>query len=269
MSFAHCAALVRAGDPDRFRAAITAPPDRRGPLLALHALNLEAARAPWAARKPVVALMRLRFWDDALAEILAGGSPRAHPVLEALAPVIRDRALPGDLLRGLVTARAADADPASPPDPESYLAATAGGLMALSVRVLGEPADAAAAALGWAQGAANLLRALPDLAARGRMPLSGVPPADRVALAEGHATPALRAAVRTLAAEGLARHARGLALARMAPRSARPAFRAAWRAGPLLARAARAEARLPQDLGPESEARRRLSLLWRALTDGI
>ena len=42
-----CADLVRAGDPDRFAAAMLAPVAKRGPLMALHAFALEIARAPW------------------------------------------------------------------------------------------------------------------------------------------------------------------------------------------------------------------------------
>ena len=69
MSIDACAALVRRGDPDRFRAAMTAAPDQRGRLMVLYAFNLEVARAPWVASEPMLAEMRLQWWADAIAEI--------------------------------------------------------------------------------------------------------------------------------------------------------------------------------------------------------
>lgn len=268
MSLDHAAALLRDGDPDRFLAAMAAPPAFRGRLVALYAFNLEVARAPVAAREPLVGLMRLAFWEEAVAEIARGLPPRRHPVLAALAPVLGEAGLDPAPLAALVAARRRDATGEAPADMaalDAYLAATSAGLMALAARALGAPADAAAAGLGHAMGAANLLRALPALALRGRLPLPGLGPADRAALAEGRTTPALREAVRAVATRALDRHAEGLALARSAPAAARPALRAAWRAGPLLRAAARPGVDVLRDLGPESEARRRLSLLLRVL----
>ncbi|RMH49985.1 MAG: hypothetical protein D6686_06900, partial [Alphaproteobacteria bacterium] len=88
------------------------------------------------------------------------------------------------------------------------------------------------------------------------------------ALAEGRTTPALSCAVARLGARARARHGQGLAAARHAPAAARPALRAAWRAGYVLARA-REGVDVLRDLGPESEARRRWGLLWRSLLDRV
>ncbi|MFZ9133234.1 MAG: phytoene synthase, partial [Gemmobacter sp.] len=41
MSIGHCAEIVAAADPDRFRAALAAPPAARARLLPLWALDLE------------------------------------------------------------------------------------------------------------------------------------------------------------------------------------------------------------------------------------
>ena len=43
-AFAHCEALVRAADRDRFLATLFAPRERRGALFALYAFNVEIAR---------------------------------------------------------------------------------------------------------------------------------------------------------------------------------------------------------------------------------
>jgi len=67
-----CAALVEAGDPDRFLAAMAAPADVRGRLFVLYALNLEVAKAPFVTKEPMIAEMRLQFWRDVVADAAAG-----------------------------------------------------------------------------------------------------------------------------------------------------------------------------------------------------
>ena len=69
MTLSACAELVRRGDPDRFLVAMAAPSEARARLLPLYAFNLDIARAPWASTDPNIALMRLQFWRDTLAEI--------------------------------------------------------------------------------------------------------------------------------------------------------------------------------------------------------
>ena len=70
--------LVERGDPWRWRAAMAAPEPLRDRLLALYALNLEAARAGYVTAEPMIAAIRLRWWADALAEIYDGRPPRRH-----------------------------------------------------------------------------------------------------------------------------------------------------------------------------------------------
>ena len=50
-AFAHCGALVRAADKDRFLSALFAPAEHRGALLALYAFNIEIARIREVARE--------------------------------------------------------------------------------------------------------------------------------------------------------------------------------------------------------------------------
>ncbi|HEU0221056.1 MAG TPA: squalene/phytoene synthase family protein, partial [Paracoccaceae bacterium] len=203
MSFDQCAELVAKGDPDRFLAAMTAPVDMRGRLMALYAFNLEVARAPWSAREPMIGRMRLQFWEDAVEEIFAGQPRRGHPVIEAVAEAVGAAALPKAPFAALVEARLADLEPGPPADMaafESYVAATSAGLMALAARALGAPADEAAQGIGQAMGVANLLRALPELAVRGRLPLPGMAGVDRAELAEGRTTERLAAIIAEIAA---------------------------------------------------------------------
>jgi len=65
-AFAHCEALVRASDKDRFLSALFAPAEHRGALHALYAFNVEAARVRELAREPLAGEVRLQWWREAL-----------------------------------------------------------------------------------------------------------------------------------------------------------------------------------------------------------
>ena len=105
MSLAACAELVRRGDPDRFLAAMAAPPAARNVLFPLYAFNVEVSRAPWVTPEPLIAEMRLQWWRDALAEIAAGAPVRRHEVTTPLAAVLDAEG--ARLLDALVEARRA------------------------------------------------------------------------------------------------------------------------------------------------------------------
>ena len=59
-AFAHCEALVRAADKDRFIAALFAPAEHRGALHALYAFNIEIARVREIIREPLAGEVRLQ-----------------------------------------------------------------------------------------------------------------------------------------------------------------------------------------------------------------
>jgi hypothetical protein len=119
---ASLAEFVRRHDPDRFLCALFAPAGWRDALFALLAYNHELARAREAARTPMVALMRLQWWRDAVEEAAAGKPPRRHEVAAPLARAIGDALLdPADLL-AMADAReteAEDDDDALPTVPPS------------------------------------------------------------------------------------------------------------------------------------------------------
>ncbi len=248
MSIAACAELVRKGDPDRFLAVMAAPAAVRARLFVLYAFNLEVARAPWVSEQPLMGQMRLTWWRDVV-ENAASGAARAHEVAGPLHDLIREAALPVDVLDRLVAARHWDL--ASEPFTDdaalwTYLDDTAGGLMWLAVRACGGADETAARALGQAAGLAAFLRAVPELAARGRAPLPDRAPE----------------AIRALAAGGLARLDTGRGL-----RS--PAKLAAWMARPVLTRARRDPAAVLAGRLAPSEFARRGGLLWSGLTGRI
>jgi phytoene synthase len=242
-----CAALVERGDPDRFAAVMAAPVAARARLWPLYAFNLEVARAPWVTKEPMIAEMRLQWWRDVVAE----PAPRAHEVAGPLHDLIQGAALPGDVLDRMVAARRWDIYRdafADRPAFDAYLMDTGGGLMWLAACALGAPqrAEAQVRALGWATGLANFLRAVPDLEARGRVPL-----------VDGRVD-----AVRALAAEGLAR----LKASRGAPvGAARPALLAGWQTGVLLRQVQQDPMVVAEGRMGLSEFSRRGRLAWQAL----
>ncbi|MFC7705092.1 squalene/phytoene synthase family protein [Plastorhodobacter daqingensis] len=249
------AQLVERGDPDRFLALMAAPPAARAPLLPLYAFNLEVARAAWASSEPMIAEMRLQFWQDTIEAIGAGTTPRGAEVIGPLAAVIRAHDLPLPLFAALIEARRWDIYRAPFADAaafEAHLQATAGNLMWLAALALGAPGAAEPVVRDFAQGAglANWLMAVPALEARGRIPLVDGRPG----------------AVAALARSGLGRIRAARARRADLPRRAAPALLPGWQAGALLAQAARDPRRVADGGLAQSEFARRGSLLLRATT---
>lgn len=249
MSLDACAALVERGDPDRFAAVMAAPVAARPVLVVLYAFNLEVARAPWVTKEPMIAEMRLQWWRDVLAEA-ASGKRRAHEVAGPLADLIAARGLDVAVLDRLVEARRWDvySDPFEDAAAfDAYLDDTAGGMMLAVARALAPQTEAEAAlrGFGWATGLAAFLRAVPDLEARGRIPLI-----------DGRAE-----AVASLAEEGLARLAKARPLLRGLALAARPALIAGWQTEGLLRQVAAEPLRVAEGRMGLSEFSRRLGLL--------
>lgn len=232
-AFAHCAALVRAEDRDRFLASLYAPAARRPFLHALYAFDLEIARIPARVHEPLAGELRLQWWREVLAGRRAEEA-QASPVAAALSETLAQAPLPAAPLQALLDARALDlyADPMpSTAQFEAYAAATAGTVFALAAAALGaadSPAlEAAARHAGIAVRATAAIRDIAGDAARGRLYLPadllaahGAAPADILA---GHATPALEAALAAMA-EWARGHLRQAQAALPRQPEARPAF---------------------------------------------
>lgn len=247
MSVAACAALVERGDPDRFRAVMAAPVEARAQLFPLYAFNLEVARAPWVTQEPLIAEMRLQWWREVV-ENAASGVARAHEVAGPLHELIRDFGLPVEVLDRLIAARRWDIARGPHEGAEGladYLEDTGAGLMWLAARALGAPdaAEAAVRAYGWASSAAMYIRAVPELAARGRQPLQ--------ASISAH----------DLATRGLDKLAEARAGRKSVPKDVAPALLAGWQTEALLRQVVAGRS------SPElSEARKRWGLMWQAVT---
>ena len=253
MSLAACAALVERGDPDRFAATMAAPQPARDLLWPLYAFNIEVARAPWVSAEPMIAEMRLQWWRDAVEEIGAGQPARLHEVTLPLAGVIVQAGLPVGLLDAIVEARRWDAGRApfsDLPDFQSHIDATSGNLMWLAALALGAGPQAEPVVRDFAFGAglANWLRAVPELEARGRLPLVDGRPEAIAALARSG-----------LERIGLARQRR-----KLVPAAAAPALLSGWQAEAILLQAAQSPQRVADGALGLSEFARRWGLLWRS-----
>ncbi len=176
-----CADIVARGDPERFQAAMAAPIAARRVLFPLYAFNVEVARAPWVTEEPMIAEMRLQWWRDALEEIAEGREVRKHEVTTPLAEVLDARGAAH--LDKLVQARRWDIY-REPFEDEvhfgEYLEATGGRLMRAATGSLGDgwPYDdmdteheEVELTFGAATALVRFLQAVPELEARGRVPL--------------------------------------------------------------------------------------------------
>ena len=226
--------LVRGADRDRYLAALYAPEDRRGDLLALYAFNAEISGIRDRVSQALPGEIRLQWWRDVIAAQDAGAGA-GHPVAEALLGTIERRNLPREAFQNYLDARIFDLyDDPMPTrgDLEGYCGETAAAILQLSSIVLVPEAAARHAALaghaGCAQAIAGLLRLLPLHRRRGQcyvpkdiLAAAGTSPEEFLAGDGGENAPRAVAAMIALGREHLSIFERG---ASALPPSLRPAF---------------------------------------------
>ena len=140
---AYCADQVSSRDPDRFATAMLADPERRAPLFALYAFNLEIARTRESVREMMLGRIRLQWWREALEECF-DGTPRRHQVVQPLATAIRTLNLPREPFFAAVDGREQDIDDLPPPNEAAlatYVEATGGAIGQLAAFMLGGEGD--------------------------------------------------------------------------------------------------------------------------------
>lgn len=141
-------------DPDRFSASLAAPASVRPALWAIYAVNLEIARAPFAASDPLLAEMRLQWWIDQLRAIAAG---KAHASEENLTALVQScPAETAAILADLAEARRRDAlrEPlASASDVVDYIEQTNVRLTLLAAGFLQSKPSVDGVIRSWAKGA--------------------------------------------------------------------------------------------------------------------
>jgi len=228
---AYCLEQVRRFDRDRYMTALFARPPARGDLMALYAFNLEVAKTRETVREPMMGLMRLQWWRDALAEIYSDGE-RHHQVVQPLAAAIRRHRLDRALFDRLIDARERDLEETPPANLGAlvgYVDATAAGLGLLAAQTLGGANEQEAQAvravwIAWAL--AGLLRAVPFHARHRRVHLpqnllqqQGLAAHD---ILEQRRPPALAEVARAVAFEAGDHLAAGRELGRTLPRRLLP-----------------------------------------------
>jgi phytoene synthase len=271
-AFAHCEALVRAADKDRFLATLFSPAEHRQGLFALYAFNIEVSRVREAVREPLAGEIRLQWWS----EVLAGegrGEVAANPVAAALTAAMARYALLRERLAALLEARRFDLydEPmATLAALDGYAEGTASNLIALAAQILNGGRDAGIGALahhaGLAYALTGLLKAFPAHAARGQLyvPVEllerhGAREAD---VAGGKATPQLRAALAELRLIARRQLAQARELIAAAPPAVIPALLVL---APVAATLKGMERRDYDPLAPVEIAQwRRQWLIWRA-----
>lgn len=172
---AHCLALLREADPDRYLSVLYAPEDRRGALAALYAFNAEIARIRDLVHEPLPGEVRLQWWRD-LINGTEHGNVAGHPVAAALVAAIERYDLPCAAFDNYCEARIFDLydDPMpSRNDLEGYCGETASAIIQLAALILDRDAALAKAELaghaGVAQAVTGLLRLLPIHRRRGQV----------------------------------------------------------------------------------------------------
>ncbi|MBJ6131736.1 phytoene/squalene synthase family protein [Ochrobactrum sp. Q0168] len=172
---AHCLALLREADRDRYLSVLYAPEEKRGCLAALYAFNAEVARIRDLVHEPLPGEVRLQWWRD-LINGEARGSAEAHPVAAALVETINKYELPRTAFDNYCEARIFDLydDPMpSRNDLEGYCGETASAIIQLAGFILDRDAAQAhsetAGHAGVAQAITGLLRLLPIHRRRGQL----------------------------------------------------------------------------------------------------
>ncbi|MBX2806205.1 MAG: squalene/phytoene synthase family protein [Hyphomicrobiales bacterium] len=272
----HIRDLVRSSDQDRYWSALFAPEPARQSLLALYAFAIELSRIPDRVSEPQLGRIRLQWWRDALAPAVTSGEGN-HPVLAAMAEVVRRHTLPLSELDAMIEAHEfglSDEPMQDRAKLRSYLDATTGAQLRLASAILGgrpgehERLIAAAAA---AYGLSALMRALPHDAAHGRIFLPG----DLLAahglhpnvILSGTDNADLRAALRDLRADTVQAFEQMRPLFAKLPRALRPAFL------PLSPVPAYIQALASPELNPirqmaQLNPLRRYALIWRSYLTG-
>lgn len=278
-AFAHCEALVREGDPDRYFATLFAPADKRPHLHALYAFSLDVGRIREAVTQPLAGEIRLQWWRDALAGE-ARGDVAANPVAAALDATIARFDLPREALVALVDARTHDLydDPIlTLNDLEGYCGETSSAIFRLACLVLADGRDPGAAdaaghgGVAWAM--TGLMRAFPWTARRGQLFL---PPLDILAecgltreeVVSGRGGEALGAAMKRMRARAREHLVDARAALAGADRRLGPAFLPLSLA-PLYLDAMERPGYAPYESVVEVALWRRLWTLWRASRSGL
>jgi phytoene/squalene synthetase len=158
---------VQRFDPDRYMCSLFFPESLRYDLYALFAFNHELASLSELVSEPMIGMIRLAWWKEAIEEIYVGKKPREHPAIAALADVIKKHSIPQSYFYGLIQARERDfsQEPfATTLEFERYLDQTSSQLLLVVAHILGardHTAHEGVGVIGRAWAISGIVRALP------------------------------------------------------------------------------------------------------------
>jgi len=161
--------LVAKADPDRWAAALFAPPHERHALAALYAFAHEVGRIREVVSDPVLGAIRRQWWREAISEIYENAKVRQHETVLALAETVRLYQVEREFFDAYIDARELDFEQvpfATWADLLAYLDQTAGLSTVAASRVakgsaLSEGEREAASLAGRMWGLSGLMRSLP------------------------------------------------------------------------------------------------------------
>lgn len=212
--FRLCMTDLRVRDPDAYFTVLLAPPDRRAPLAALHALHAELQRIPELVSEPMLGAIRLQWWREGL-EALDEGRVMQHPALEAL-HALGGRRYPTSNLMPLVDAFEVALQDIAFEEEDALFAfvdATDGHVMRIAAEAMSDAAIIGPAAR--AHGVMRLLLSVPRAASNGLvlLPVEALRAhdLDPHALLRGEPGPALAAIVREYSAKAEAAYSEAAA----------------------------------------------------------
>ncbi|THG15778.1 hypothetical protein TEA_029014 [Camellia sinensis var. sinensis] len=107
-AFSYCVQQIRNYDYHHYLCLLELPPNMRKAAFALHAFNVETARAMDIASDPKIGLMRLLWWREAIDKIFANKLIE-HPTAQALSSVIYEYKINKGWLTRSIEARINDA----------------------------------------------------------------------------------------------------------------------------------------------------------------
>lgn len=171
--YSHCEDEVKRHDPARYLCMLLFPDDARRKLMPLFAFNHEIASIAGMVSEPMIGAIRLSWWKEGIDEIYAG-KVREHPVLQALAELIKESKLAPGWHHPLIAARERDVNKqpfATVNDLYVYCEQTSSVLLGVAAQVLGAAGHEhheAITVIGRAWAISGLLRATPVLAKEGR-----------------------------------------------------------------------------------------------------
>nr|XP_018900493.1 PREDICTED: NADH dehydrogenase (ubiquinone) complex I, assembly factor 6 [Bemisia tabaci] len=161
----YCVSLVKKYDNENFLCTLLLPKDLQSSAFAVRAFNVEIANVLGRTKESQIALMRLKFWEDALDKIFLDAPPQ-QPVTIELAKAVK-KGINKRTLKRLISSRAENLKLSLFPNlasMEDYAENTVSPVLYALLEASGIKnvhADHAASHIGKAQGIFNLIRGLP------------------------------------------------------------------------------------------------------------